>query len=101
MSDVIHEYALIEAICSGPLGPVWRAAPVGRSRADVAVSFLGDARDILAVQEALGQRIARAAGLRHPFIALDLGVQPVEGRLALVTEAVDGCTLGTVLGQGA
>ncbi len=100
MSDVILDYRILEPVARGPLGVVWRAEPVGRNRISVAVTFLDDGPDVDAVVDALRERIARSDGLRHPFVARDLAVQPVEGRMALVTEQVEGVTLAPVLSRG-
>ena len=83
----------------GPFGPVWLAEPIGRSRAQVLVSFLDGGEDTASVVEALEDRLARTDGLRHPFISEDLGVQPVDGRPALVGEAVEGCSLASIIAQ--
>jgi len=102
VSGRLHDYKLIRAIGKGAFGRTYLASTVGRSKRQVTVEFLDvEPTKIGGVLGALHMRVSQCNDLRHPFIARQEGVQNVNGRPALISENVDGCTLGDVTNAGA
>ena len=102
MSGRLHDYTLVRAVGKGAFGRTYLAKTAGRSKRLVTVEFLDvEPTKIGGVLGALHMRVSHCNDLRHPFIARQEGVQNVNGRPALISENVDGCTLGDVTNAGA
>lgn len=98
-----HAYLLMERIGEGPHGVVWRGWRRSTSGVDrpVALKLLDGDRPPADVLESVATDAALLARFRHRAVAGFEDVLELAGRVALVSELVDGVDLGALLGAGA
>ena len=93
-------YEITGALGAGGMGEVYRARDT-RLKRDVALKIIPEAFALDSDRLARFEQEARLlAALNHPHIGAIYGVEPVDGRPALVLELVEGETLAERIAAG-